>query len=132
MQSSPYLAAYCAGNAAVEALVRGAADELGSAGVRVNAVRPGLTRTHATDGMFALSDVLDLYREQQPLERSGEPEDIAALVRFLASPESSWMTGQCIASDGGHTLRRFPDLKGLADAVWGAEKVEAAARGEID
>ena len=132
VQSSPFLSAYCAGNAAVEALVRVAADELGAAGVRVNAVRPGLTHTDATDGMFALPDVLDRYREQQPLVRTGEPEDIAALVRFLAGPDSSWMTGQCIASDGGHTLRRFPDLKPLADAVWGREKVDAAARGDID
>ena len=40
----------------------------------------------------------------------GTDDDIAALVRFLLGPESGWITGQCIGADGGHALRRGPDL----------------------
>jgi NAD(P)-dependent dehydrogenase (short-subunit alcohol dehydrogenase family) len=109
---TPYLAAYCAGKAAVDQLVRVAADELGMHGVRVNAVRPGLTRTEATDALFQ-PPILDRFLAEQPIARGGEPDDIAAAVRFLAGPESSWITGQCVSVDGGHTIRKFPDLSDL-------------------
>ena len=82
--SSPYLAAYCAGKAAVDQMVRVAADELGDRKVRVNSVRPGLTRTGATGGMFEMAPVLDRFLVEQPLARGGEPEDIGRVVRFLA------------------------------------------------
>jgi len=114
---SPFLAAYCAGKAAVDQLVRVAADELGRHGVRVNAVRPGLTRTGATGPLFEAREVHARFLAQQPLARGGEPEDIARAVRFLAGPESSWVTGQCLTVDGGNTLRRFPDLEDLARGV---------------
>jgi len=110
--STPFLAAYCAGKAAVDQMVRVAADELGAQHVRVNAVRPGLTRTEATGGLFS-PPILGRFLAEQPIARGGEPEDIAAAVRFLAGPESSWITGQCLAVDGGHTIRMFPDLSDL-------------------
>lgn len=115
---TPYLAAYCAGKAAVDQMVRVAADELGAHGVRVNAVRPGLTRTEATQGLFQ-APIVDRFLVQQPLGRGGEPEDVAAAVRFLAGPESAWITGQCLAVDGGHTLRMFPDLSDLVPSIEG-------------
>ena len=55
-----------------------------------------------------------------PLRRLGTPEDIAEIVRFLVGPESAWVTGQVIASDGGHTLRRGPDLDPLASLAFKA------------
>jgi NAD(P)-dependent dehydrogenase (short-subunit alcohol dehydrogenase family) len=113
--STPLLSAYCAGKAAVDQLVRVAADELGAQRVRVNAVRPGLTRTAATQGMFQ-SPVIDRFLADQPIARAGEPDDVAAAVRFLAGPESSWITGQCLTVDGGHTLRQFPDLSDLSSS----------------
>jgi NAD(P)-dependent dehydrogenase (short-subunit alcohol dehydrogenase family) len=131
IMSSPNLAAYCAGKAAVDQLVRVAADELGALGVRVNAVRPGLTRTGATEGMYAWPDVVEKFLEQQPLARPGEPQDIARALRFLAGPESSWITGQCLTVDGGHTIRRFPDIEPLARAVAGDAVFEAVRRGEL-
>ncbi len=130
IMSSPYLAAYCAAKAAVDQLVRVAADELGRHGVRVNAVRPGLTRTGGTGPLFDTPELFASFSEQQPLERGGDPEDIADAVRFLAGPESSWVTGQCLTVDGGHTIRRFPDLTPMARQLYGADAWDAVQRGE--
>ncbi len=83
-----YLSAYHAGKSGLEGLVRAAAEELGVAGIRVNAVRPGLTRTDASSMMFTEKTFLDRYTEQTPLGRcGGEPEDVAKAVRYLAGPE---------------------------------------------
>ncbi len=112
--STRYLASYSAGKAAVDALVRVAADELGARGIRVNSVRPGLTRTASTAGMFANPSVTARFLELQPIARGGEPDDVAHAIRYLAGPESAWVTGQHVAVDGGHTLRAFPDLGDLA------------------
>jgi NAD(P)-dependent dehydrogenase (short-subunit alcohol dehydrogenase family) len=116
--SARYLASYSAGKAAVDQLVRVAANELGEFGVRVNAVRPGLTRTPTTAGMFAHQPMLDAFLSSQPLRRPGEADDIAHAVRYLLGPESAWVTGQLFTVDGGHTLRAFvnyADLIGIPD-----------------
>jgi len=97
----------------------------------VNAVRPGLTRTDATTGMFANGDVVAAYMEQQPLAREGEAEDIAGAIRYFCGPESSWTTGQCLTVDGGTSLRRFPDLGDWYRSRIGDE-IDLAARGEVD
>jgi NAD(P)-dependent dehydrogenase (short-subunit alcohol dehydrogenase family) len=55
------------------------------------------------------------FLDGQPIRRSGEVADIAAAIRYLAGPESSWVTGQHIAVDGGHTLRAFVDYHSLID-----------------
>ena len=130
IMSSPYLAAYCAGKAAVDQMVRVAADELGELRVRVNAVRPGLTRTAATGGLFK-APLFDKFLAEQPLKRGGDVEDIAQAVRFLAGPESSWVTGQCLTVDGGHTIRKFPDLTDLARSIAGEQVWSAVRRGEL-
>ena len=106
----PALSTYCASKAGLEGLIRTVADELGALGVRVNAVRPGLTRSEATTDMFADQAVIGKFLEQTPLRRTGEPEDIAAAVAYLAGPSASWVTGQSFAVDGGQELRRNPDL----------------------
>jgi NAD(P)-dependent dehydrogenase (short-subunit alcohol dehydrogenase family) len=108
-----FLASYAAGKAAVDQLVRVAADELGEANVRVNSVRPGLTRTPGTDSIFADSAMVAAFVAAQPINRSGEIDDVAQAVRYLAGPESSWVTGQLLTVDGGHTLRSFPDYRDL-------------------
>ena len=110
IQSCRFLAPYCAGKAGVDALVRVAADELGGVGVRVNAVRPGLTATDTTQGLVNNDSVVAQYLDQQPLQRIGRPDDIAGAIRYLAGPESSFTTGQFITVDGGHTLRAFVDF----------------------
>jgi NAD(P)-dependent dehydrogenase (short-subunit alcohol dehydrogenase family) len=107
-----HLGAYHVAKAALEGLVRMAADEWGAAGIRVNATRPGLTRSGATQAMFD-QGATPAFLPEYPLGRLGEPADMAGAVRFLAGPESSWVTGQCLAVDGGNLLRRSPDLAPL-------------------
>jgi NAD(P)-dependent dehydrogenase (short-subunit alcohol dehydrogenase family) len=130
-QTAPLLASYCAAKAGLEMLCQVAADELGGHGVRVNVVRPGLTRNGRPTHLSALPQVVDAYFEQQPIRRAGEAIDIAHAIRYLAGPESSWTTGVALTVDGGTSLRRFPDLRfhwreGLSD------EMDRAARGEVD
>jgi NAD(P)-dependent dehydrogenase (short-subunit alcohol dehydrogenase family) len=110
-----YFAPYAAGKAAVDQLVRVAANELGHLGVRVNSVRPGMTRTGATEPLFADDDYVAAFVDGQPVGRPGASDDIGAAVRHLAGPESSWTTGQLLTVDGGHTLRDFVDYSTLID-----------------
>ena len=107
--SSRYLAPYCAGKAAVDMLVRVAADELGEYRIRVNSVQPGLTLTGTTERIFANKPLAEAFIAQQAIKRGGEVDDIAQAVRYFVGPESSWTTGQLLTVDGGHTLRAFPD-----------------------
>lgn len=107
-----HLAAYHIAKAALEGLVRMAADEPGPSGLRVNAIRPGLTRSGATETMFT-QGAAAAFLPEYPLGRLGEAQDMAGAVRFLASDESAWITGQCLAIDGGNLLRRSPDLAPL-------------------
>ena len=125
----PWLSAYCTGKAGLEALIRTAADELSSANIRVNAIRPGMTRTEATGQMFDAPEVIGKFIEQIPLGRGGDPADIAAGVRFLAGPESGWVTGQSFAVDGGHELRRNPDLTAMVGIIYGEEALAAVKAG---
>jgi NAD(P)-dependent dehydrogenase (short-subunit alcohol dehydrogenase family) len=120
----PYMAAYCVSKVGVEMLVRTAADELGRAGVRVNAVRPGIVPTELAAPLEQDPQVLADYLAQMPISRTGTTDDVAALARFLLGPESSWITGQCIGVDGGHHLRRGPDIEHWARAVYGDDVVD--------
>lgn len=124
-----YLASYHIGKAALEGLIRSAADELGPAGIRVNAIRPGMTRAGGTGPMFE-SGATEVFLPEYPLGRLGEPVDMAGAVRFLAGPESAWITGQCIAVDGGNVLRRSPDLTPMVESIYGAEAIAAANNGK--
>ncbi|MDA2803605.1 glucose 1-dehydrogenase [Nocardiopsis suaedae] len=89
---------YTATKWAVRGMTKGAAQELGPEGIRVNSVHPGFVTTPMTEG----SGVDDLARIQ-PLRRTGEPEELANLVLFLASDESSYSTGSEFIADGGYT-----------------------------
>ena len=114
-----YMTPYNVSKAGLEMLVRQVADELGSVGIRANAVRPGLVPTDISAGLVASPDIVEDYLEQMPLHRLGTTDDIARAVRFLAGPESSWITGVCISADGGHHLRRGPNLDPVMRAVLG-------------
>lgn len=117
----PWFGAYGASKAGIDQLCRQAADELGASAVRVNSVCPGLIDTDLVGFITAGGPVLDSYRENTPIERIGRPDDIAALVRFLVGPESTWLTGQTIAVDGGQSLRRGPSLASALEPLFGED-----------
>jgi NAD(P)-dependent dehydrogenase (short-subunit alcohol dehydrogenase family) len=114
----PLMAPYSVAKAGLEMLVRNAADELGAFGIRANGVRPGLVPTGASDPLVTHEATRDDYLAQMPLGRLGTVDDVGAAVRFLAGPESSWITGQILNIDGGHSLRRGPNLSPLLDPLF--------------
>jgi NAD(P)-dependent dehydrogenase (short-subunit alcohol dehydrogenase family) len=120
-----FMTPYTVSKAGLEMLVRQVADELGSSGVRANAVRPGLVPTDISAGLTSVPEIVEDYLAQMPLARTGTTSDIARLVRFLAGPESSWITGACIPVDGGHHLRRGPDLSAVMGMLFGEQVAPA-------
>lgn len=117
-----FMHAYVVSKAGIDMLVKNLADELGPSGVRVNSVCPGLVDTEIAAGLFAVPDVYRSYMENIPLGRTGVPDDIAAAVRFLCGPESSWITGTVLSVDGGHHLRRGPDYEPFIAAMQGRQE----------
>jgi NAD(P)-dependent dehydrogenase (short-subunit alcohol dehydrogenase family) len=101
-----YLWAYGSAKAGIDMMCKYAAEELGPFGIRVNSIRPGIVDDELMAPITAGGPLLDDYLAQMPISRPGTVEDIAATVRFLAGPESSWITGESLAVDGGHHLRR--------------------------
>ncbi len=124
-----YMTSYCVSKAAVEMLVKNTADELGMVGVRVNAVRPGLVPTDLSSLLTTNPQIQADYIEQMPLGRNGTPEEIAEAVRYLVGPEAAWTTGQIIAVDGGHTLRRGPDMHTMMEQAIGADALRTMLLG---
>lgn len=100
--------AYCVSKSGVDHLTRCAALEMAPHGVRVNAVNPGVTVTnlHRRGGMdeTQYGTFLNRTKETHPLGRPGEPDEVAALILFLASDKAGWMTGETIPIDGGRHL----------------------------
>lgn len=101
-----YLWAYGSAKAGIDMLCRYAAEELGPSGVRVNTVQPGIIDDELMAPITAGGPLLEDYLAEMPIRRLGTIEDVAAAVRFLAGPESGWITGENLAVDGGHHLRR--------------------------
>jgi SDR family mycofactocin-dependent oxidoreductase len=102
----PMLAAYCAAKAGVAGLIRALGAELGSTGVTANAVSPGSTDTRMLAESARVYDLPGArsFAEQQPLRRLLDPDEIAAVLAFLAGPASSAMTGAVVPVDGGLAL----------------------------
>ena len=98
----PGLSAYTATKGAVDAITRSLSKELGSRKIRVNSINPGMVETEGTQSAgITESDFRKQTEVSTPLGRIGQPQDIAPAVVFLASPESSWITGETLFITGG-------------------------------
>ena len=99
----PQGAVYSGTKGAVDAITRSLASELGPRGIRVNAIRPGMVETEGTQSSgIAESDMRKQIEAQTPLGRIGQPQDIAGVAVFLASNDSSWITGETFVISGGY------------------------------
>jgi len=98
----PQSAVYSASKAAVDAVTRALAKELGPRGIRVNAINPGMIQTEGVRaaGMDA-GDFRKQIEAQTPLGRIGQTQDVAPAVVFLASPDAGWITGETLVIGGG-------------------------------
>ncbi len=132
LRTHRFMGPYCVSKAGIDMLVRNTADELGIAGVRVNSVLPGLVDTELAAGLFATESVHQDYLSCMPLGRTGTVGDIAAAVRFLCGPESSWVTGVNLSVDGGHHLRRGPDVEVFSRSLFGDALTEGRTDQQVE
>jgi NAD(P)-dependent dehydrogenase (short-subunit alcohol dehydrogenase family) len=103
---APGYASYSAAKGGIDALVRALAVDVGPAGVRVNAVAPGVVRTPmAYLGRDNFDELVPAIAERHPLRRIAEPEDLGGPVAFLLSEASAFITGQTLVVDGGFTIQ---------------------------
>jgi 7-alpha-hydroxysteroid dehydrogenase len=116
-----WFGAYGVTKSAVDHLMMLGADELGASWVRVNCIRPGLTRTDLVAPVIDSPELSEDYRVNTPLPRVGEVQDVANLAVFLLSDAASWITGQVINVDGGQMLRRGPDFSAMLGPVFGED-----------
>jgi NAD(P)-dependent dehydrogenase (short-subunit alcohol dehydrogenase family) len=104
LKASPVLGAYNISKAADFQLARNLAAEFGPRQVRVNCIAPGLIRTDFAKALWENPQTLGAVTMHTPMKRIGEPDEIAGAAVFLASPASTFMTGQAIVVDGGATV----------------------------
>ena len=82
-------------------------------------------------GCSTTPDTLKKFTDEKPLGRTGVPDDIAAGVRYLPAPKSSWVTGKSFAIEGGNELRKAPYLEGTVRARFGHDVVDACLAGKL-
>jgi NAD(P)-dependent dehydrogenase (short-subunit alcohol dehydrogenase family) len=104
LTSSTMIGAYNISKAADFQLARNLAAEFGPSGVRVNCIAPGLVKTDFARALWENPDTLKAVTRSTPLRRIGEPHEIAGAAVYLASPASTFMTGQTMIVDGGSTI----------------------------
>ncbi|MET9386344.1 SDR family oxidoreductase [Streptomyces sp. NPDC002928] len=103
-QREEWLTAYASSKIALHALTRHTAHAWGKKNIRANAVAPGVVLTENVR-TGTPPEIREALLEKTALPRLGEPEDLAAMIVFLLSAESSWITGQILSVDGGVTMR---------------------------
>ena len=104
MIGSNLIGAYCISKAADMQLARNLAVEWGGKNIRVNCIAPGLIRTDFARALWENPEILKNATGRYPLQRIGEPDEIAGAAVFLASAAGQFMTGQTLVIDGGGTI----------------------------
>lgn len=94
------MASYSSSKAAANHLIRNIAFDLGPMGIRINGIAPGATRTDALESVLN-DDILKAMLMHTPINRLGEPQDIANAALFLCAPAASWISGQILTVSGG-------------------------------
>ena len=100
----PCLPVYAASKGALDALTRAIAIDYANDGIRCNVVNPGLIATPMAAPLMANPEQLDPILAHYPIRRPGKPEEVAAMVLYLASDEAAWVTGGTFTIDGGMTV----------------------------
>jgi glucose 1-dehydrogenase len=99
----PHFAAYCASKGGLKMLTRNLATELAPLNIRINNVAPGAIATPINKKLMETPELLDNVLKNIPMKKLGQPEDVAALVAFLASDDAKYVTGSTYFVDGGLT-----------------------------
>ncbi|KAA0128411.1 SDR family oxidoreductase [Chryseobacterium sp. SN22] len=97
----PFHASVSASKNAVEGLTKSLAAEFSAQKIRVNAIAPSLTDTHLAAQLLSTPEKREASAKRHPLQRVGNPEEMAAMAAFLISDQASWITGQIFGMDGG-------------------------------
>lgn len=98
------LGMYSISKAAMISMTKVMANELGEAGIRANVLAPGLVDTKFSEALISNEKILKYVLAQQAIKRPAQPEEMAGLAIFLASPASSFVTGGVFVADGGYTI----------------------------
>ncbi len=101
---SALMSVYSASKGGIAALTRALAVEMGGSKINVNAICPGFINTPMTGDVLDIEELKNIALDQTPLDRIGEPEEVAKLALFLASDDASFITGQAIFIDGGMSI----------------------------
>lgn len=105
-----YGAAYSSAKAGVEMLTKNAALELAQHSIRVNAILPGLVATPLTSSLTAVEAINEAYMERIPMQRAGNPDEMAGPALFLVGDDASYVNGASLIVDGAWAVTGYPDL----------------------
>ena len=104
LRTAPAHGVYSMTKAALIAMTRALALELGPSGIRVNAIAPGLIETRLSQALTGNPEIMATFEQRNSIKRPGQPHEIAGAAAFLASEDGSYTTGQVIVVDGGFTI----------------------------